>query len=265
METLLDGLAALGAALTTVVAGAGRLLRFLALVARHGAFPPRQALVQQCWLLVRRCLLPVAFVVVPMGALISLHGAAMIQAFGAERLLAPLVALVVVRELAPGFAAMMVAMQAGTSVTAEVAVMRIREELDAYEVLAVDPLRHVVAPRLWAGLLMAPLLCVLAMGLAVMGAFMVAVAWRGFAARAFVEGCLSAVTPYDLTAALIKSMVFGLLLGGLCCYEGWHAHGGAAGVGRAANRSVVGAILGILFANYVLNSVLYAGVAAVVL
>src|SRR5688572_28601353 len=113
---MLDGLAALGSGLRAVVQGSGRLLRFLGQVLRHGAFPPLGELIHQCWKMVRRCLMHVTLVVVPMGALISLQGAAMIQAFGVERLLAPLVALTVVRELAPGFAAMMVAMQAGTSV-----------------------------------------------------------------------------------------------------------------------------------------------------
>lgn len=197
-------------------------------------------------------------VVVPMGALISLQGASLIQAFGVERLLAPLVAVIVVRELAPGFAAMMVAMQAGTSVAAQVAVMRVREELDAYEMMAVDPLKHVISPRLWAGTLVAPLLCALAMFWAVMGAWVVAVGVRGFASRAFIDGCLHAISRWDLAAALIKSAAFGLMLSAVACYEGYHAHKSAQGVGRATNRSVVGAILGILLCNYVLNSLLYA-------
>lgn len=263
MSFALEGLAAMGAAVRNLTGGAGRVIRFVGMVLRHGAFPPVGLLAHQCWLLVRQCMIPVALVVMPMGALISLQGASLIQAFGVERLLAPLVALTVVRELAPGFAAMMVAMQAGTSLTAEVAVMRVREELDAYEMMSVDPLRFVIAPRMWAGLLMAPLMCVLAMGLAVLGAWAVAGA-RGFAPRAFLDGVLSAVTPYDLYAALLKSAVFGLLLSALACFEGWSARGGAMGVGRATNRSVVGAILAILMANYVLNSVLYAGVPAVV-
>jgi phospholipid/cholesterol/gamma-HCH transport system permease protein len=202
--------------------------------------------------------MPVALVVVPMGALISLQGASIIQDFGVERLLAPLVAMTVVRELAPGVAALMVAMQAGTSVAAEIAAMRVREELDAYEVMAVDPLRHVVAPRMMAGVLMAPLFTGLAMVLAVFGSWAVAVGARGFAGRAFLEGCFTAMTPYDLLAALIKSVVFGILISSISCFEGYTAWRSAQGVGRATNRSVVGAILAVLGANYLLNSVLYA-------
>lgn len=263
MASALDGLAALGANVRAFVAGAARLMLFVLNVLRHGALPPWGELVSQCWSLVAQCLLPVTLVVVPMGALISLQGASIIQSFGVERLLAPLVAVTVVRELAPGFAAMMVAMQAGTSVAAQVAVMRVREELDAYEMMGVDPLRHVVSPRLWAGTLVAPLLCTLAMAWAVMGAWVVAVGVRGFASRAFVDGCLQAISRWDLFAALIKSAVFGLTLSAMACYEGYHARRGAEGVGRATNRSVVGAILGILLCNYVLNSVLYAAVPAV--
>jgi len=257
---VLDGLAGLGAAVRGMVASLGALVRFVAGVLRHGGLPPAGELVHQCMTLVRRCILPVTLVVVPMGALISLQGAALIQQFGVERLLAPLVAITVVRELAPGFAALMVAMQAGTALAAEIAVMRVREELDAYEVMAVDPLRHVVAPRLFAGVLIAPLLAVMAMGLAIMGSWLVAVGIRGFSSRAFLEGCLAAISTWDLAACLIKSAVFGAVLSSVACFEGYTAHRSAEGVGRASNRSVVSAILSILVANYVLNSLLYVGV-----
>ncbi|MBI5494997.1 MAG: ABC transporter permease [Deltaproteobacteria bacterium] len=257
VELARDALAALGEGARDLCAGAARLMLFVVSVLRHGALPPAGPLAEQCWVLSRQCVLPVTLVVLPMGALISLQGASLIESFGVERLLAPLVALTAVRELAPGFAAMMVAMQAGTAVSAEVAVMRVREELDAYELMAVDPLRHVVAPRLWAGMLVAPLLSVLALLWAVMGAWAVAVGARGFASRAFLEGCLVTITPWDLAAMTIKSAVFGLVLCAVACFEGWYARGGALGVGRATNRAVVGAILGILMFNYVLNSLLY--------
>ncbi|MEW5854274.1 MAG: ABC transporter permease [Myxococcota bacterium] len=262
MTWLLDGLAELGAETRAFLTTAGRVLRFLLLVLRHGVWPvpPLRTLTTQAFALVQQCLVPVTLVVVPMGALISLQGASMIQNFGVERLLAPLVALTVVRELAPGFAALMVAMQAGTSVAAEIAVMRVREELDAYEIMSVDPLRHVVAPRLISGALITPMITVISMGLSVAGAWAVAVGARGFASRAFLDGCLSAITRYDLAASLLKSAVFGVLLSAMSCFEGYTAEKSAAGVGRAANRSVVGAILAILLANYVLNSVLFAGV-----
>lgn len=260
MGLVLDGLATIGAGVRELVASLGALLGFLLSVLRHGALPPLEDALHQCFILVRRCILPVTLVVVPMGALISLQGASLIQQFGVERLLAPLVAITVVRELAPGFAALMVAMQAGTAVAAEIAVMRVREELDAYEIMAVDPLRHVVAPRLVAGVLIAPLLAVMAMALAILGSWLVAVGAREFSSRAYLEACLSAITTWDLAACLIKSAVFGSVLSSIACFEGFTAHRSAEGVGRASNRSVVGAILAILVANYVLNSLLYTGV-----
>jgi phospholipid/cholesterol/gamma-HCH transport system permease protein len=260
---VLDGLAALGAQTRGFLRTGGQVLRFSVDVVAHGMWPPVPLgpTLGHAWDLVRRCLLPVTLVVVPMGALISLQGAAMIQNFGVERLLAPMVGLTVVRELAPGFSALMVAMQAGTALAAQVAVMRVRDELDAYEVMGVDPLRHVVAPRLVAAALVTPLLTTLSMALAVLGSWSVAVLARGFAARAFLDACLESVAPWDLWAAFIKAVVFGVLLSSLSCFEGFTAERSAAGVGRAANRSVVGAMVAILLANYVLNSVLFAGVA----
>ncbi len=258
MQAALDGLSHVGEGVRALVLGAGRLLRFVAGVMRHGLFPPWAPFMAACWALLASCLLPVVMVVVPMGALISLQGASIIQAFGVERLLAPLVAVTVVRELAPGFAAMMVAMQAGTALAAQVAVMRVREELEAYEMMAVDPLKHVVSPRLWAGAVVSPMLCVVAMAHAVLGAWVVAAGVRGFASRAFLDGCLSAISRWDLAAALIKASVFGVVISAVACFEGWHARRSAEGVGRATNRSVVGALLGILLFNWVLNSVLYA-------
>src|SRR5512137_1966543 len=124
------------------------LLRGLGVIARHG-FPLRET-VRLIGQLGVRCIGPVVLVVAPMGAVMALEGDVIVRWFGVDRLLAPLVALAMAREIAPGFSALMIAMQAGAAIAAELGAMRARDEIDAHEVMAVDPLRALVAPRLVA-------------------------------------------------------------------------------------------------------------------
>lgn len=256
-----QALQALGRPAITAVAQLGATVLFLARtlgnLARSGVSPRATvALIAQLGL---RCVVPVVLVVAPMGAVIALEGHLIVQLFGVDRLLGPMVAMAMAREVGPGLAALMVAMQAGGAIAAELGAMRVQSEIDAHEVMAVDPIRELVSPRLVAGLIVTPLLNLLAVVCGMGSAYLVAVYGRGLAGGAFIDNALGWLRFADLWGGELKAAVYGLLITAISCYQGFHARRSAAGVGEAANRAVVHAIVALPVANYVLNSLLYAG------
>ncbi len=245
-------------AVTDVGATVLFLARTLGNLLRHGA--PLRATVALIAQLGLRCVVPVVLVVAPMGAVIALEGHIIVKLFGVDRLLGPMVAMALAREIGPGLAALMVAMQAGGAIAAELGAMRVNNEIDAHEVMAVDPIRALVVPRLIAGIVVTPLLSLLAVVSGMGAAYLVAVYGRGLAGGAFIENALGWLSFTDLWGGELKAGVYGLLITAVACYQGFHARRSAAGVGEAANRAVVHAIVVLPLANYVLNSLLYAGV-----
>jgi len=200
-----------------------------------------------------RCALPVVLVLAPLGGMFVLQAVSLLRAFGVEAGLGGLVAIAIVRELAPGFAAVVVAMQGGAGIAAELAVMRVREELDALEVMGADPRTIVVGPRVIGALLATPLVNVLAIGAALVAALVVAAA-LGVARGPFVDEVLAALRPRDLLLSEAKCAVFGLVTGAVCATSGCFSERGPAGVGRAAHRGVVASVVLVLVGNYLINS-----------
>lgn len=204
-----------------------------------------------------RCLLPVLCVVGPMGAAISLQGLKILTWFGTESMLSSMLAVGILREISPVMASMMVASQAGSSIAAELGSMRVKEEIDALEVMAVDPLKRLVAPRLLAGLIITPLLNALASVAGIFGGYLMAVAIKGQNVGTFWANLEMMVSPYDLWVGLVKCATFGLVITTLACYYGFHVTGGAAGVGRAANRTVVFSVVMVLILNVLFSGIFY--------
>jgi len=205
----------------------------------------------------RRCILPVTAVLVPLGAVVSLQGLLIFRIFGAEPLVSSLVAASVLRELSPGIASLMVAAQAGSSMAAELGAMRVKEEIDAQEVMGVNPLSYLVMPRLLAGTLMTPMLNLVGCVGGLFGGYLIAVCGNGVTHGAFMANLYNFLRPADLWQGVVKATVFGAIISLVSCYNGFHVKGGAAGVGTAANRSVVQSIVAILVANYFLTSAFF--------
>jgi len=238
------------------VKAVGRVGGFGIRAFRHSLSPPffwRQT-VEQMDSLCFRCLIPVIAVLAPLGAVVSLQGLLILKIFGAEPLISSLVAASVFRELSPGIASLMVAAQAGSSMAAELGTMRVKAEIDAQEVMAVNPFKYLIVPRIIAGTLMTPVLNVVGFVTGVFGGYVIAVNLRGVSHGIFMANLYNFLRPVDLAQGIVKAGVFGFIISLLSCYYGFHASGGAAGVGRAANRSVVYSILCILVANYILTS-----------
>ena len=162
-----------------------------------------------------------------------------------------------IREFAPLVDAMIVAGVAGTAITADLGARKIREELDALQVLGVDPVKNLVVPRFLALMLVTGLLDIYALIFGIFGGVLAELVYHAplgpFLATFFTNASVT-----DLWGSVVKTTMFGAIIAIVCCYKGMTASGGAAGVGRAVNQAVVIAFLGILAFNYVFTQTLLA-------
>jgi phospholipid/cholesterol/gamma-HCH transport system permease protein len=165
----------------------------------------------------------------------------------------------VIQELGPVLAAVLVAAQAGSSFAAELGTMRIKEEIDATEVMAVDAVGWHVAPRLLAMAAVVPLLVVIANFFGIFGSYCVAVGLYDQPHGVFMAHLTENIGTYDLLCSAFKGLFFGLLIGLIATFKGFYATGGAEGIGRAVNDTVVWSVMYILMFNYLLSSLLFSG------
>lgn len=176
--------------------------------------------------------------------------------FGIPERLGSFFIMASVREFAPWINAMVVAGVVGTAITADLGARRIREEIDAMEVLGVDPIRALILPRVVALFFMTGLLDIVALLFGTLGGFVAAVAVGNATPAAFIDNFFDNATLPDLWGSVGKTALFGLIVGVVCCYKGFRAEGGPAGVGRAVNQAVVIAFAGIWIFNYVFTTIL---------
>ena len=195
------------------------------------------------------------------GMVLALQGYDVLQRYGASESLGVMVALSLLRELGPVVAGLLFASRAGSAMTAEIGLMKATEQLSAMEMMAVDPLARVVAPRFWGGVLSMPLLAALFSTLGVYGAYLVGVKLIGLDPGAF-WGNMQAGVDFreDVVNGIIKSVVFGLIVSVIAVFEGYDAAPTAEGVSSATTRTVVGSSLSILAADFVLTVFMFRGV-----
>jgi phospholipid/cholesterol/gamma-HCH transport system permease protein len=191
-----------------------------------------------------------------MGGVLGYQLYVSLHVFGAEGLLGGTVGVALFRELAPVMTAIMVTGRAGAAMAAEIASMKITEQIDALEVMAVEPLEYLVVPRIWAGLLMLPLLSVFFAIVASAAAGVVACGVMGLDIPVFVDQYLKITDPMEVAHCVIKGAVFGMALTFVGCFCGFRAQGGARSVGLATRTTVVATCLTILFSDYLLTSLL---------
>ncbi|MCX6354338.1 MAG: ABC transporter permease [Candidatus Aureabacteria bacterium] len=205
-----------------------------------------------------RCLLPVIGVVAPFGMVITLHGLQIVHIFGVERMLSSILVISLLRELSPGLCGIMMAAQAGSTAAAELGTMRVKEEVDALSVMGINPFQYLIAPRLIALTLMCPLVNAIACSSGIVSGYITAVVFGGVNRGAFLSNLYSFVGVIDIWSGIIKTLVFGFVIGVVSCYYGYYVRGGAEGVGKAANDAVVRSIITFLGMNYFLTSALLA-------
>ncbi len=189
------------------------------------------------------------------GMVLGLQGYNTLQKYGSSDAIGVLVALSLVRELGPVVTALLFAGRAGTAITAEIGLMKATEQLSAMEMMAVNPIARVVAPRFWAGVISMPLLAALFSMMGVFGGYLVAVPLLGIDDGAFWSQMQASVDfREDIVNGVIKSFVFGIACTIIALFEGYDAPPTAEGVSRATTRTVVNSSLAVLGLDFVLTS-----------
>ena len=203
-----------------------------------------------------RSLLLISFTGVFTGMVLALQAYTALRRFGGEALLGPGVGLSLIRELGPVLSALMITGRAGSALTAELGIMRITEQIDALEVMALNPIKYLVVPVLLAALIIFPLLNAIFIVVGIGGGYLVGVKLLGVSEGAYFTQMSNAVTSDDLWGSIYKSLSFGLIVAWVCCYKGFYAARGAEGVSHATTQAVVMCSVLILVWDYFLTSVL---------
>ena len=177
--------------------------------------------------------------------------------FNAQSLVGAVVALSLMRELAPVLSALMVTGRVGSAMAAEIGSMRVTEQIDALEALATEPVHYLVVPRVIAATVMMPLLVVLGDVVGMYGGYFVAVQLLGSNPVTYYESTFQYVDMNDLTSGLVKAAVFGLVFSVIACMKGYYTEGGAEGVGRSTTQAVVAGSLSILLVDFFLTRLLF--------
>jgi len=180
------------------------------------------------------------------------------QRFSAEAVVPQIVAIGMVRELGPVLVGLMIAARVTSSIAAEIATMKVTEQLDARVTLSTNPMQYLTVPRVLAGFLCVPLLVGIGDIIGIMGGFLVATGQLGFNRAAYIENTVNFLQMADVISSLIKGAVFGFIATLIGCYYGMNSGRGAQGVGGATKGAVATASILILAANFVLTSVLFA-------
>ena len=194
------------------------------------------------------------------GLVLGLQGYETLQRYGSTEALGILVALSLTRELGPVVAALLFASRAGSSITAEIGLMKATEQLKAMDMMAVNPIARVVAPRFWGGVISMPLLAALFSAMGVLGGWLIGVVFIGVDEGAFWSQMQAGVDfRYDIVNGVIKSFVFGIAVSLIAVFEGYDSVPTAEGVSRAITRTVVTSALSILALDFVLTSFMFRG------
>ncbi len=194
------------------------------------------------------------------GMVVALQGYNTLNKFGASQELGQLLALSVVRELGPVVTALLFAGRAGSSLTAELGLMRATKQISSLEMMAVDPAWYVISPRLWAGFISMPILAILFNLVAIYGGALVGVHWLGVDDGSFWSNMQSAVNfRTDILNGIIKSVVFGFACVWVAVYQGYYAQPNAAGISQATTKTVVFSSLLVLALDFVLTAVMMGG------
>jgi phospholipid/cholesterol/gamma-HCH transport system permease protein len=190
------------------------------------------------------------------GGVLTVQTFPTLKSYGAQSQTGYLVAVSLVRELGPVLCALKVTGRVGSAISAELGSMVVSQQIDAMRALGTDPIRKLVAPRLWALLVSLPLLTVLADVLGIFGGWVTAVALYSVSSSVFISAVRDGITTDDLIGGVVKPLVFSLIIGTIACRQGLSTEGGTVGVGRSTTRAVVNASIIVIIADYFLAKAL---------
>ena len=199
----------------------------------------------------------VSFVAFFTGVVLAMQSAYQLVRFNFEEFVATLVSVSMARELGPVFAALVVAGRVGSAITAEISSMKVNEQIEALETMAINPVRFLVAPRVLALSVMLPCVTILADVMGMLGGALIGIFNLGVNPARYLDMTVKFLLLKDIYTGLFKSFIFGIIISVVGCYEGLNAKGGAEGVGRATTVSVVTSFILIILADCVLTGIFY--------
>lgn len=192
------------------------------------------------------------------GMVLALQGYNILNRFGSEQALGQMVALSLLRELGPVVAALLFAGRAGSALTAEIGLMKATEQLASMEMIGVDPLRRIIAPRFWAGFICMPTLAIIFSAVGIWGGYMVGVPWLGVDDGSFWANMQDSVDwNEDVMNGVIKSIVFGIVVTWIAVFQGYDTVPTSEGISRSTTRTVVYASLAVLGLDFLLTAVMF--------
>jgi len=253
----------LGAYALRQVFSAGRLGLFFLYTVRGIIRPPGKfwPTVKQIEFIGTKSFLVIGFTAAFTGMVLALQGYHTLTRFGSEGWLGSAVGLSLIRELGPVLSALMVTGRAGSAMAAEIGIMRIEEQIDALECMAIDPFSYLITPRFIASIICLPLLTSFCDALGIIGGYVIGVGLLGVNEGSFWDGLISSIDWSDLYMGLVKSACFSLLIVWVCTYKGFYAgvdegSFGPEQVGRATTDAVVISSIAVLIGDYVITSIL---------
>jgi phospholipid/cholesterol/gamma-HCH transport system permease protein len=191
------------------------------------------------------------------GAVLALQSYTGFSRFNAESSIASVVVLSITRELGPVLAGLMLAGRVGASIAAEIATMKVTEQIDALYTLNTDPFKYLVLPRVLAGVITLPLLVIIADIIGVFGGYVVSIYKLNFPPYSYLKNTFEYLEAFDVISGLIKAAIFGFIVTTVGCYHGYNSGRGAQGVGVATTNSVVSASILILLVNYLVTGLMF--------
>lgn len=258
----LSWLSTLGAGCIALVSTTGAMTLFLLRALRAAFKPPFRfgLIMQQGEFIGFGSLFIVVLTGTFTGAVFTLQTINALARVGMESMVGSTVVLAVSRELGPVLTSLMVTGRVGSAMATELGTMRVSEQIDAMEVMAVDPMQYLIAPRILAAAVMLPCLCVVFDIVASIGSYMVAVVAMHIDEGAYIARIKWMVDPYDFTHGLYKGVVFGVVIALVGCFKGYNANGGARGVGEATTQAVVIGSIAVFVLDYVMTAIMLRGV-----
>ncbi|MDN4163031.1 MlaE family ABC transporter permease [Nocardioides abyssi] len=243
----------------SVIRGPGELTAMVVDVTKRLFTTPFQLreFIEQAWFITSVTLMPTILVSVPFGAVISLQVGNLTGQLGAQSFAGASAVLAVVREAAPIAAALIIAGAAGSAICSDLGARKIREEIDAMEVLGVDPIARLVVPRVMATVFVALMINGLVISAGIGGGYFFTVIIQDGSAGAFLSSFTALASLPDLYISMVKAAVFGYLAAIVGAFKGLNAGGGPSGVGRAVNESVIVAFMLLFFLNAIITAIYF--------
>jgi phospholipid/cholesterol/gamma-HCH transport system permease protein len=190
------------------------------------------------------------------GTVLGLQGLITLQRFGAKEFVARLVVLSLLREMSPVFTALIFSGKAGAGITAELGTMNTHDQIQATRAMGVNPIEYLVVPRFLACFLVLPALVIISEIFGMLGGYLIAVSQAHLPGVFYIHQTLNAVDYVDFFSGFIKTFFFAIIVGWICCYQGFFTQGGATGVGRFTTKAVAYSYIAVILSNMVLTKII---------